>query len=75
MIKKEVQFTMKSEIEADTIIQLKDGRLLFYYFREYYSIYIYNEKTFEQLFEIDLKNLKYELMKKFKEDKKKIVIN
>ena len=71
MIKKEVQFTMKSEIEADTIIQLKDGRLLFYYFREYYSIYIYNEKTFEQLFEIDLKNLKYELMKKFKEDKKK----
>ena len=71
MIKKEVQFTMKSEIEADTIIQLKDGRLLFYYFREYYSIYIYNEKTFEQLFEIDLKNLKYEFMIKLKEDEEK----
>ena len=71
MIKKEVQFTMKSEIEADTIIQLKDGRLLFYYFREYYSIYIYNEKIFEQLFAIDLKNLKYEFMIKLKEDEEK----
>ena len=71
MIKKEVQFTMKSEIEADTIIQLKDGRLLFYYFREDYNIYIYNEKTFEQLFVIDLKNLKYEFMNKFEEDKEK----
>ena len=68
MIKKEVQFNMKAEIEADTIIQLKDGRLLFYYFRENYNIYIYNEKTFEQLFEIDLQNLKYEFMIKFDGD-------
>ena len=34
MVKKEAQFTMTAKIEADTIIQLKDGRLLFYYFRE-----------------------------------------
>ena len=68
MIKKEVQFNMKAEIEADTIIQLKDGRLLFYYFRENYNIYIYNGKTFEQLFEIDLQNLKYEFMIKFDGD-------
>ena len=71
MIKKEVQFNMKAKIEANTIIQLKDGRLLFYYFREIYKIYIYNEKTFEQLFEIDLKNLKYEFMNKFEGDNEK----
>ena len=71
MIKKEVQFNMKAKIEANTIIQLKDGRLLFYYFREIYKIYIYNEKTFEQLFEIDLQNLKYEFMNKFEGDNEK----
>ena len=71
MIKKEVQFNMKAKIEANTIIQLKDGRLLFYYFRENYNIYIYNGKTFEQLFEIDLQNLKYEFMNKFEGDNEK----
>ena len=72
MIKKEVQFIMRAKIEADTIIQLKEGRLLFYHFREDYNIYVYNEKTFEKLYEIDLKNLKYEFMKKFEGDKEKI---
>ena len=73
MIKKEVQFTMKSEIEADTIIQLKDGRLLFYYFRDDNDIYVYSEKTFEKLFEINFENLKYEILSKFKEDKEEII--
>jgi len=71
MIKKEAQIIMKAKIEADTVIQLKDGRLLFYYFREAYDIYVYSEKTFEKLFEINLENLKYEIMNKFEGNKEK----
>jgi len=67
MIKKEAQLILKEKIEADTVIQLKDGRLIFYYYREDYNIYIYNEKTFQQLFEINLRKIIYE----FKEDKEK----
>jgi len=71
MIKKEAQITLQAKIEADTVIQLKDGRLLFYYFREAYDIYVYNEKTFEKLFEINLDNLKYEIINKFEGNKEK----
>ena len=65
MIIKEAQLILTEKIKADTVIQLKDGRLIFYNFREDYNIYIYNEKTFQQLFEINLKHLIYE----FKDDK------
>ena len=71
MIKKKAQFTMKAKIEADSVIQLKDGRLLFYNFREDYNIFVYNEKTFEKLYKIDLKGIKYEFMIKYKGDKEK----
>ena len=50
---KELQFLFKGRIDSDSIIQLKDGKLLSYYFEGLYYIYIYNEKTFQKLFEID----------------------
>ena len=33
---------------------MKDGKIIFYYFREGESIYIYNGKSFKKLFEINL---------------------
>ena len=59
MIQKEAQLVSLERIKGDTIIQLKDGKLLFYYYIEDYDIYIYNEKTFQLLFEINLKYLSY----------------
>ena len=75
MKKKGLQFTMSTKIEADTVIQLKNGKLLLYYFREDNNIYVYNEKTFDKLYKIDLKTLKYEFMVKFKGGQEKISNN
>ena len=63
MIKK-AQLNCKRTIRGDSIIQLKDGKLLFYYSKELYDIYIYNEKTFKNLFEIDFFKPIYEFEKK-----------
>ena len=41
-------------IYGDILLQLKDGKIIFYYFRERESIYIYNGKSFKKLFEINL---------------------
>jgi len=60
MIKKEAQLILKERIKGDTIIQLKDGKLIFYYYKENYNIWIYNEKTFQLLFEININSLMYE---------------
>jgi len=57
MIKKEAQFILHEKIKRDTIIQLKDGKLIFYYYEEDYDFWVYNEKTFQLLFEINIKNL------------------
>ena len=40
MIQKVAQLVSLERIKGDTIIQLKDGRLLFYYYIEDYDIYI-----------------------------------
>ena len=59
MIQKEAQLVLTERTKGDTIIQLKDGKLLFYFYCENYNIYIYHEKTFQLLFEINLKYLMY----------------
>ena len=51
----------KKKVEGDSIIQLKDGKILLYYFRGIYDIFIYNEKTFHKLLEIDLYKPIYEI--------------
>ena len=63
-MKKKSQLICKREINGNSIIQLKDGKLLFYYFNKFYDIYIYNEKTFQNLFEIDLYKPIYEFVKR-----------
>ena len=67
MESKEFQFIFTKKINGDSIIQLKDGKILFYHFRFFYNISIYNEKTFQKLYEIDL----IEFIKKHEERKKK----
>ena len=50
----DAEFLFKAKIYVNSIIQLKDGKLLMFCFSCLYTIYIYNEKTFQKLFEIDL---------------------
>jgi len=66
MSKKEAQIYFSKDIKGDSIFQLRDGKLIFYYFRENYKILIYNEKTFQKLYEINLN----EIITKFKGDGK-----
>ena len=48
----------------NSLIQLKNGKLLFYYFRQRTSIQLYNEKTFNKILEIDLN----EIIEKYKKE-------
>ena len=59
---KEIQNLFKKSKEGDSIIQLKSGKIVSYFLRDNYNIYIYNEKTFQKLYDINLENLidKYE---------------
>ena len=58
MEEKEIEFHFKKKyIEGDSILQLKDGKLLFYYFIGGYNIYLYNQKTFQKLYELDIDKL------------------
>ena len=56
------QFLFTKKINGNYIIQLKDGKILIYPFHPYHNIYIFNEKTFQKLYEINLVDLikKYE---------------
>ena len=54
MIKNEAEFLFSKKIKGDTILQLKNGRLLFYSLRKKYMIEIYNEKSFQKIFSIYL---------------------
>ena len=45
MNKEENKNYISAYINGDSIIQIKDGRLLAYYFRESYTISIYNQNT------------------------------
>ena len=63
---KEFQILFNKKIYSDSIIQLKDGKILLYTFHPYCNIYILNEKTFQKLYEINL----LELVKKYEEENK-----
>ncbi len=54
MEKNRVQSLFKQQIYADSIIQLKKGKILLYYFKDSYYIRIYNEKTFHKILDINL---------------------
>ena len=56
MEKNGVQFLFMKHIYFDSVIQLKNGRILFYYFKNYDYIFIYNEKTFQKILDIDIYN-------------------
>ena len=51
---KEAQIIFSKTVNGDSILQLKDGSLLFYYFRSKYGISTYNEKSFQKIFAINI---------------------
>ena len=59
MIEREIQFLFKSHISCNNMIQLKDGKLLFYYTTGLSNFYIYNEKTFQKIYEINMQKIIY----------------
>jgi len=62
---KQAQYLFSEYISGDSIIQLRNGKLIFHYFNKYdYYINIYDEKTFHQLFEISLD----EIILKYKQE-------
>ena len=67
MIEKKVECLFSKKIKGDTILQLKNGRLLFYFIRVKYGIRIYNEKSFRQIASINLSKQ----MEKFEKNKNK----
>ena len=62
---KEAECLFSIIYKGDSVIQLRNGKLIFYYFKRDYVFYIYNEKTFQNLIEINIK----ELIKKYKNKK------
>ena len=64
----EAQCECSSTVQGDSLIQLKDGKILFYYFRERYHLDLYNEKTFKKILEIDL----CDLIKKYEKEKEEL---
>ena len=64
MREKKAQFNFSLEInKCDTLIQLKDGKILLYNLTEFYNIHTYDDKTFHKLYEIDLYKPIYEYEK------------
>ena len=55
----EAQSLFSREVYGNYLLQLNDGKLLFYYFNKKYDIYIYTEKLFQELFGIYLHNFIY----------------
>ena len=77
MIEKNAQFIFKEKVKGRSMIQLMDGKIMIYSSRESYIIFIYNEKTFQQLYNINLlkqieefKERKDNIKKKVKKFKK-----
>ena len=72
-MKKKAQLICKrDDINGNSIIQLKDGKILFYYFNRFYDIYIYNDKSFQNLFEIDFYKFIYEFEKEKEKNEDKL---
>ena len=53
-MEKKAEFLFKLNKIYDSILQLKNGKIIFYYFRERYNISIYDDKTFQKLFKFDI---------------------
>ena len=65
MKEREIQFLVNLDISCHNMIELRDGKLLFYYTTRLSNIYIYNEKTFQKIYEINMHKIIY-LFKKEK---------
>ena len=72
MEKNGVQFLFMKHIYFDSVIQLKNGRILFYNFKDYDYIHIYNEKTFQKILDVNLFKLIKEYKSKREENELKI---
>ena len=71
MNKEDNKKNFSTNISGDTIIQLKDGRLLVYYFRNNDKISIYDQNTFKETIKISLYDIIYQnKKKKYKQVKK-----
>ena len=71
MKKENIEILFTSDTRGDSILELKDGKILTYYFRGSSIISVYNGKTFKQLYEIYLIKIigKYENEGKENNDK------
>ena len=54
MSQNQAQCAFSTQIQGDSLIQLKDGRILSYFFRSNYRIRIYDSKAYQRLFTINL---------------------
>ena len=72
MLKKEAQFIFEKKFDGNNIIQLKNGKIISYHTWNDYHFNVYNEKSFQKVYDIYLKeyiNI-YEMMKQY--NKKKV---
>ena len=54
MEKNEFQYLFSLYTEGNSLLQLNSGKIISYYFRNIYKMYIYNVKTFKLLYKINL---------------------
>lgn len=62
-MKRTAQLLYRYDRIGDSLLELKDEKILFYYFSEKYNIYFYNLKTFQYLTELYIDKLIYEFEK------------
>ena len=76
MKEREIQFLFNFQIPCNNMIQLRDGKLLFYYTKGLSDIYICNEETFQILYAINMHKIFNSIKKKNLKPKikKKIII-
>jgi len=71
MLKKEAQFIFEKKFDGNNIIQLKDGKIISYHPFKDYNFNVYNEKSFQKVYEIYLKKYiyEYEIMNQYNKEK------
>ena len=72
MTKENIEILFTSKISGDSILELKDWKILIYYFRGSSKISVYNGKTFQKLYKIDLLNIIGKYLKQGKDKPEKI---
>ena len=73
-MEKEAHFLFKQIYFADSAIQLKNGKLLFFRLKSDYHISLFDEKTFQKLFEINLDKIINEYIKEKQKENKETKI-